>query len=279
MVAAVTCAATIACSGSGSSSGMPPASVATSESTLQPGTKDVTYTVDGAPRTAVVAQPSDLTIAVPLVFVFHGHGGSGHGIQQLLHIEQVWPQAVVVYPDGLTGHPGKLDPQGMQTGWQSGPGELGDRDLHMFDVMLASLESSLPIDRARVYVMGHSNGSEFASLVLNQRPSEIAASANLSTTPNRYLPTDPVRSMFFAMGTEDPLVPIARQQAAIPLAEQQLGIDPATATTTGDVTTEHAANDSAVELEYVVYDGGHVPPPEVPGLAVDFFKRNRLPSR
>jgi len=240
--------------------------------------QDVTYPVDGQSRAAVVAVPSDLSHAIPLVFVFHGHDGSGHDIQRREQIEQVWPEAVVAYPDGVTGHPGKLDPQGLQSGWQSIAGELGDRDLHFFDVMLDSLRSSLPIDPDRIYVMGHSNGSEFAALVLNQRPSEIAASANLSTTPNRYLATDPLRSMFFAMGTDDPLVPISRQQAAIPLAEEHLGIDKASATTNGDVTTEHATSNTDVELEYVVYHGGHEPPPEIPGLVVDFFQRNPRPS-
>ena len=283
IVAAAACAATISCSGSSAGVRAPSSSTSaassTGETSLQSGTQDVTYTVDGVPRTAIVAVPSDVSHAAPVVFVFHGHGGSGRDIQHSQQIERVWPEAVVVYPDGLTGHPGKLDVQGTESGWQSDPGELGDRDLHMFDVMLESLQSSLPIDRARIYVMGHSNGSQFASLVLNQRPGEIAASANLSTTPNRYLPTDPVRSMFFAMGTEDPLVPIARQEAAIPLAEQHLDIDPASAVTNGDVTTEHTTNNSDVELEYVVYDGGHEPPPEIPGLVVDFFQRNPLSGR
>jgi len=144
--------------------------------------------------------------------------------------------------------------------------------------MLESMQSMLPIDRGRIYVMGHSNGSEFASLVLNQRPGKIAASANLSSTPNAFLATDPVRSMFFAMGVDDPLVPIARQRAAIPLAEQHLGIDPAYATTNDDVTTEHATSDANVELEYVIYQGGHEPPAEIPRLVVAFFQRNPLPS-
>ena len=76
------------------------------------------------------------------------------------------------------------------------------------------------------------------------------------------------------MGTEDPLVSIAHQQAAIPVAEQHLGIDPASATTNGEVTTEHAAANSKIEFEYVIYPGGHEPPPEIPRLVVDFFQRN-----
>jgi len=236
----------------------------------------VTFTVDGVDRTAVVVVPSDTTKPAPIVFMFHGHGGSGHNIQRKLRIEDTWPDAVVVYPDGLVGHKGITDPEGTLPGWQTTPSEAGDRDLHFFDTMLSSIQATLPIDADRVFTMGHSNGSQMASLVLNQRPDEIAATANLSAAPNALLATDPVRSMFFAMGTTDPIVPIAHQKAAIAPAEQLLGVDPATATTSGDMTTVNAAPPSNIELQYVIYDGGHEPPANITSLVVAFFQRHTL---
>ena len=56
---------------------------------------------------------------VPLVFVFHGHGGSGANIERRFDIEGLWPDAIVVYPDGLVGHKGVTDPAGVETGWQT----------------------------------------------------------------------------------------------------------------------------------------------------------------
>jgi polyhydroxybutyrate depolymerase len=241
-----------------------------------PGSNRATFDVDGAERTAIVVVPDDVASPAPLVFAFHGHGGSGRNFQRRQAIEALWPDAVVVYPDGIPGHQGVTDPAGTEPGWQAAPGELDDRDLHFFDTLLAAIEAALPIDGQRIYIMGHSNGSQMAGLVVNQRGERIAAVANLSATPNRLLPTDPVRSMFFAMGTDDPIVPIDHQRAAIGLAEDLLDIDPSTRTTEGDLVSERPAAPSGIELEYLVYPGGHEPPPEEPALVVAFFQRHTL---
>jgi polyhydroxybutyrate depolymerase len=191
------------------------------------------------------------------------------------NIEGLWPDAVVVYPDGLVGHKGKTDPEGVRTGWQTQLGEDGDRDLAFYDTMLAALRSQLSIDSDRVYLMGHSNGSAFASLLLNQRGDAIAATANLSAQPSaRLLANDPARSMFMAMGTNDAVVPYDTQKRSIPLAEQKLSVDPSRATVTGHLRAEPGRG--GLELQRYVYPGGHAPPPEVPKLVVDFFRRHTL---
>ena len=191
------------------------------------------------------------------------------------NIEGLWPDAIVAYPDGLVGHKGKTDPEGVKTGWQTQLGESEDRDLAFYDTMLATLRTQLPVDANRVYLMGHSNGSAFVSLLLNQRGDAIAATANLSSQPTaRQLASDPARSMFMAMGTGDPIVPYDNQKRSIPLAEQKLGVDPNRATVTGYLRSEPGRG--GLELETYVYPGGHAPPPEVPKLVVDFFQRHTL---
>ncbi|MCP5522580.1 MAG: hypothetical protein H7A46_13650 [Verrucomicrobiales bacterium] len=92
------------------------------------------WTVDGMSREALVVlperPPSDK--GAPLVFVFHGHGGSMQNAQRSFHLHTVWPEAIVVYPQGLKT-PGQLtDPQGRRAGWQHAPGTQGDRDLKFF---------------------------------------------------------------------------------------------------------------------------------------------------
>jgi polyhydroxybutyrate depolymerase len=191
------------------------------------------------------------------------------------NIEGLWPDAIVVYPDGLVGHKGITDPEGVKTGWQTALGEDEDRDLAFYDTMLAALRSQLPVDGDRVYFMGHSNGSAFVSLLLNQRGDAIAATANLSSQPTaRLLASDPARSMFMAMGTDDPVVPYDKQQRSIRLAEQKLGADPNRATVTGYLRSEPGRG--GLELETYVYPGGHAFPPEVPQLVVEFFQRHTL---
>lgn len=259
---------------SSTSSPSAPSASSSPDPAYAPGRHVATFPVDGVARTAVVVVPADLSHPVPLVFAFHGHGGSGSGFERSISLETHWTEAVVVYPDGLVGHKGVTDPEGTKPGWQSVAGESGDRDLRFYDTMLATLEAKLPVDPDRIYVMGHSNGSQFAALVVNRRGDAVAAAAHLSATPAPdLLASDPVRSMLFAMGTSDPIVPIAYQKRAIPLAEQRLGIDRSTATVSGDVTSERAGS-SAVELETVVYDGGHAPPADAPDLVVAFFRRH-----
>jgi polyhydroxybutyrate depolymerase len=235
----------------------------------------VSYQVNGVRRTAVVVVPNALSHPAPLVFVFHGHGGSGPNIERRFDIEGLWPDAIVVYPDGLVGHKGVTDPAGVKTGWQTTLGESGDRDIAFYDAMLGALRSNLPVDGDRIYLMGHSNGSAFVSLLLNQRGREIAATANMSSQPSaRLLAGDPVRSMFMAMGKSDPIVPYANQRRSIPLAEQKLGVDPNEATVNGDLRSEKGRGN--IELETYIYPGGHEPPPEVPKLVVEFFRRHTL---
>jgi polyhydroxybutyrate depolymerase len=240
-----------------------------------PGRHVLSFDVNGVKRVAVVVVPTSASKPAPLVFVFHGHGGTGANIERRFDIERLWPAAIVAYPYGLVGHAGKTDPQGVKSGWQTALGESGDRDLAFYDALLASLKSKLLVDTRRVYAMGHSNGSGFVSLLLNQRGSGIAATANLSSQPSaRLLAGDPTRSMFMAMGISDPIVPYANQKRAIPLAERKLRVDAQRATLKGFLRSEPARH--GLELDVYIYPGGHNPPAEVPKLVVQFFQRHAL---
>ncbi len=209
------------------------------------------------------------------MFAFHGHGGSGANFDRKIDIDGLWPDAIVIYPDGLPGHKGITDPDGNLPGWQVAPGGEGDRDLAFYDMMLATLRAKLPVDGDRIFVMGHSNGSAFTSLLLNQRGDSIAATANMSSQPGPFLlSTDPVRSMFMSMGMADPLVPFEQQQKSIPLAEQKLGVDPASAVVDGFFRAEHGPGN--VELDTYVHPAGHEVPAAVPALVVAFFQRHTL---
>jgi polyhydroxybutyrate depolymerase len=71
------------------------------------------WKVDGVDREALVAAPATAKEKPsPLVFVFHGHGGAMRNAARQFHIHDLWPQAIVVYPQGLNT-PGQLtDPEG-----------------------------------------------------------------------------------------------------------------------------------------------------------------------
>jgi len=126
-------------------------------------------------------------------------------------------------------------------------------------------------------VMGHSNGSGFTALLWTLRGNDIAATATLSGQPAELeINIAPARSMFMMMGMSDPLVPFEQQRQAIPRAQAKLGIDPATATTDGYLTTANGANN--LELDTYIHPGGHDVPAEVPPLIVAFFQRQSKPA-
>jgi len=245
-----------------------------SASAYPSGHQSVSWDVDGVTRTAELVVPADLTAPVPLVVAYHGHSGSGSSFERKMDVEHLWPEAVVVYPDGLVGHKGKTDPAGVETGWQQVAGDEGGRDLRFYDVMMADLRAQLPIDPERIYVMGHSNGSAFTSLLLNTRGDQIAATANMSSQAGHFLDTDPVRSMFMSMGEQDPIVPYDNQKLSIPLAEAKLGVDVAAATVDGYLRLETAPGN--IELATYVHPAGHEVPTAVPPLVVAFFQRHSL---
>src|SRR6185295_12733572 len=126
------------------------------------------WTVDGVTREAMVYAPSSpraKTNEAPLLLAFHGHGGTMRNAARAFNYQSIWPEAIVVYPQGLAT-PGRLtDPEGKKAGWQFAIGEQDDRDLKFFDAMLETIEKDYRVDKRRIYVTGHSNGGGFTYLL------------------------------------------------------------------------------------------------------------------
>src|SRR3954469_23789347 len=81
-----------------------------------------TWTVDGDKRQAIVYSPSVAPAGrVPLVLSFHGHGDNMQNFQHT-NLHQAWPEAMVVYFQGL---PSRRD--GL-AGWQTEKSQDDDRD-------------------------------------------------------------------------------------------------------------------------------------------------------
>src|SRR5262245_1641470 len=76
-----------------------------------------TIVVDGVTREYRLytnSGPAPAT-GVPLVLVFHGHGGTAGIYARWLGIHELWPEAVVVYLQGLPGVGVITDPSGRQS--------------------------------------------------------------------------------------------------------------------------------------------------------------------
>lgn len=174
------------------------------------------WVVDGVTREAMVHVPATAKeTPAPLVFVFHGHGGRIPSAVRSFPIPSLWPEALVVYMQGLNT-PGRLtDPEGKKPGWQHAAGDQGDRDLKFFDAVLASLKADYRVDAQRIYSTGHSNGGGFTYLLWAERGDIFAAMAPSAAAATRNLAKLKPKPVMHLAGENDPLVKFEWQQATL----------------------------------------------------------------
>src|SRR5215471_2711800 len=238
----------------------------------------MTWTVDGATRTALVfAPPQAAGVAahkVPLVFAFHGHSGTSQTAAAAMHLQTVWPEAIIVYPQGLKTR-SRIDPSGDQFGWQVQRGQAGlhDRDLKFFDAMLATLRQQFPIDDSRIYSTGFSNGAMFSYLLWAERGKVLAAvgicSGHLADGERLTVP----RAVVVINGETDPLVPLAVVQQDIEL-DRQINGATASGQACGPMCTIYPSS-TQTPVVTRIHPGGHFYPPWASPAIVEFFKHHQ----
>jgi polyhydroxybutyrate depolymerase len=147
------------------------------------------WTIDGVQRDAIVFAPLTTSGAVrpAVVFAFHGHGGNARRAARRMHLQSVWPQAVVVYPQGLDS-PTPLDPSGLQPGWQ--------------------LKS------------GDSNGAIFGYLLWAERAKTIAAVGSVSGLLDASETLTVPRALIAFSGKQDEVSPFSVQMQSVERARQ-----------------------------------------------------------
>jgi polyhydroxybutyrate depolymerase len=241
----------------------------TAEGTLQ------TFNVDGVPRQALVYASTGHAPAAgaPLVFVFHGRGGQAKSAAARFKLHEHWPEAVVVYMQGLPGAAGVKDRAGKQPGWQSAPGDQGDRDVKFFDVALAQIQKQHKTDPDRVYLLGHSNGARFSNVLWQMRGDKLAALCSASAQGGRLIRDCKPKSIFMIMGEKDAVAPFNWQRRSIDLIRHVLNTDSSKAKIDGLARTEMGKDNS--ELVIYIHPGGHEFPDEATPLVVRFFERHQ----
>ena len=174
------------------------------------------WTVGGVKREALIYAPEKAKAeATPLVFGWHGHGGNMNNSARMYHIHTLWPQAIVVYPQGLNT-PGKLtDPEGKKPGWQHGLGAEEDRDLKFFDAMLGDIRARYKVDEQRIYSTGHSNGGGFSYLLWGTRGDVFTAFAPSAAAAARARGMLKPKPVLHIAGENDPLVKFEWQKATM----------------------------------------------------------------
>jgi polyhydroxybutyrate depolymerase len=235
------------------------------------------WTIDGVTRQALISAPaSAATNPAPLVFAFHGHGGNMQNAARSFKMHEVWPDAVVVYMQGLPT-PGQLtDPEGKRNGWQKDAADQGGRDLKFFDAVLSSLQKEYKIDSKRIYATGHSNGGGFTYLLWAERGDVFAAVAPSGALSVPALPKLKPKPTLHLAGETDPLVKFAWQEKMIQAVRKlngcaEGGVPWASA---GDLSGTLYPSATGTPLITLIHPGGHTFPKEAPELIARFFKEN-----
>jgi polyhydroxybutyrate depolymerase len=149
-----------------------------------------------APRSAAQNKP------LPLLLVFHGGGGHDYNMPRFTGFDEIAESHgfVVAYPESSNGH------------WSDGRNLSPADDVGFIRALIAELKRSYPIDPARIYATGISNGGFFSQRLACDLSDQIAAVASVAATmPEPLVPAcHPARpvSVMFMQGTADPLVHI-----------------------------------------------------------------------
>lgn len=228
--------------------------------------KFVDFKVDGLDRQALVCAPESRSAHPPLIIAFHGHGGTAGHFWRKTRFDTLWPEAVVIYPQGLKAK-SKVDPEGAKNGWEYQP--ASNRDVDFVKAVLAWSAKTYGTQPSSSFSVGHSNGGGMVHETWATMPNAFAGFCSLagSPVPVRYIKTP--RPAFIMSGSEDPLVKPEMVSMVISYVKRIDGVE-----------REMPKKDGAIEeygsgsktLWTYQWKGGHSPTAEVPGLAVKFFK-------
>ncbi|MHB8897786.1 MAG: CE1 family esterase [Thermoguttaceae bacterium] len=254
------------------------------------------WTVDGIKREALVYVPAAAaTTPCPVVFAFHGHGGTMDRFARATAYHRLWPEAIAVSMQGLNTPGALTDPEGKKPGWQKAEGEQGDRDLKFFDAVLSSLKADHKVDEKRIYATGHSNGGGFTYLLWSARgdvfaavapcaaaaligevpddlPAALASLAERAKKARKNLKPKPVLHM---AGENDPLVRFSWQKRTIDGLLKLNGCGEGTPW--GEHCTLYPSETGTPVVTYI-HPGRHEVPPDVPAVIVKFFKDQAKPD-
>jgi polyhydroxybutyrate depolymerase len=233
------------------------------------------FTVGDDKREALIYIPTKADKPMPVVFAFHGHGGTMKNAAQKFAYHTHWPEAVCVYMQGLNT-PGRLtDPEGKKPGWQANAGDQNDRDLKFFDEVLKTLKKEHSIDDKRIYCTGHSNGGGFTYLLWAKRGEVFAAVAPSAAGGRSVREVNPLPCLHVA-GEADELVKFENQKRTMEAVRKINGCD-----------AEGKGWEKAGKLVGTVYEskggtpfvsligpGGHQFPDEAAKLIVKFFQQH-----
>lgn len=233
----------------------------------------MTWTIGGVAREALVFVPESARVSpAPVILVFHGHGGTMNRMAKL-GFESLWPEAIVMCPQGLPSVTGN-DPEGKRSGWQQKAGDAGDRDLALVDAMLTTVRDTYNVDNSRVFATGHSNGGAFTYLLGAARPEDFAAIAPSAAGARGVRGATKPLPVLHIAGRNDRTVPFARQQQTVERIRTFNGCEPDGTpwAKAGDLVGTLYPSKVGAAVVWAEHPGAHKNPDTAPELIVRFFK-------
>jgi len=233
---------------------------------LQLNQQSVTLKIDGVERTALVFAPSVPSSHPPVVFAFHGHMGTSRQASRSFEIQKEWPNAVVVYPQGLPTPSPLVDRQGRFPGWAL-EAEETNRDIRFFDGLFRDVMRTYHGDPKRVFAMGHSNGGAFVYTLWAMRGDLFAGFGSAEAAGARRYKLQP-KPIFVTIGSRDAIVRPAVQHLSF---NDVLMVNHGSTSGSpfGPKGTEFTGKVPTVLWQY---DGGHAFPRDSVPSMVAFFK-------
>lgn len=176
------------------------------------GTFDRSIDAGGRERTYHLHLPGSVAppARMPVLIVLHGGGGNGRNVEQTTGFSQLADQNgfIAVYPDGS----GRLSNRLTWNAFNCCAYAYSEQvdDVEFISAMIDQLIADYPVDPARIYVTGHSNGGMMTYRIGCELADKVAAIAPYagalntgSCTPSQPLPVLDVH------GEDDTHVPVA----------------------------------------------------------------------
>ncbi len=231
--------------------------------------------VNGVERSALV-YPGKASVGAPspLILAFHGYGSNAKQMASY-GLHEAWPEATVVYPQGLIVRgrtTGREEP-----GWQHAIGESDNRDLQFVDALLTELHERYVLSTHRVYAAGMSNGALFCYVLLAARPEKFAAFAPVSGASTLIRESKIPRPLLMIHGKNDHTMPLEWAEWTCDYARLLNGCGRQTKEWDKDYLSYQPCT-SGQPVIWHVHNGGHEWPDDATDHIVRFFKEHALPG-
>ena len=213
----------------------------------------------------------------PLVFAFHGYGDNRTDFSRFVELHRSWPEAIVVYPEGLKllDNNGKL----RKKGWQTRVGALNNRDLKYLDFLLKELSGKYSINKNRTFATGFSNGARFVFLLMEQRADTFAAFAPVGSAMREGVTGELIKPkpIIYIIGKDEQPATIKAALATVEvISEVNRSSTSQTVWAVNYILFQ--AHEGGADFVFNLHRGGHVWPYEASDMIVRFFKDNPMPT-